>query len=375
MRTFGRTDSDRDVARQALTTSLAIWAPIAPLFVLAAAAMRHDFAFDFHTTFVPAARAVLDGASPYSGVGSWAFAHRVAFVYPPVAAYLYAPFTVLPGPAASMVVTVLLVATVPATLLILGVRDWRCHAIAFLWLPTIGAIQTANATLPIVLALAVVWKRRDRGVVVTAFLAGLLIAIKLIFWPLLVWLLATRRYRVAGAAFAFWVALTALPWAAIGWAGLHRYPHLLTSVARAEGPDSYSLAGLLAPLTGSWTVASTAGDVAGIGVLLAAGWVGRRGRDRDALALAIAATLLLAPIVWMHYFAVLLVVVALYERRFGWAWTLPLVFWASPQMGNGTELQTALALATASATIAITVLRARELPPWFSPRLAARVRV
>ncbi len=87
------------------------------------------------------------------------------FIYPPLSAYLFVPFTLLPTVAAEVIIVALVIAAVPATLLVLGVRDWRCYAIAFLWWPTIIAIQTANVTLPLLLGLALVWRYRDRRVV------------------------------------------------------------------------------------------------------------------------------------------------------------------------------------------------------------------
>ena len=78
---------------------------------------------------------------------------------------MLAPFTVLPLLVAEILSVVLVAATVPATLLLLGVRDWRCHALAFLWWPAIIGFQTANVTLPLVLGLALVWRYRDRRIV------------------------------------------------------------------------------------------------------------------------------------------------------------------------------------------------------------------
>src|SRR5690349_17385931 len=182
-----------DPLRRALTHSLAFWSVAAPLWVLIAAALGHKFALDFHLAFLPAAHAVVHGASPYSAIGSQALGEGTAFLYPPLGAYLLAPFTLLPPLAAEVVAVALVAAAVPATLLLLDVRDWRCHAIAFLWWPTIIGIQTANLTLPMLLGLAVAWRYRNRTLVV-AFALGLVVALKLFFWPLLLWPLVTRRY-------------------------------------------------------------------------------------------------------------------------------------------------------------------------------------
>ena len=64
------------------------------------------FALDFRHAFLPAAHAVLHGASPYSAVGSRRVAEGTAFLYPPLSAYLLAPFTLLPPVAAEILAVV-----------------------------------------------------------------------------------------------------------------------------------------------------------------------------------------------------------------------------------------------------------------------------
>ena len=353
-----------DPLRKALTHALALWAVVAPLWVLVGAAIGGRFALDFRHAFLPAAHAVLHGASPYSAVGSRALSQGTAFLYPPVAAYLIAPFTLLPPVAAEVVAVVLVAATVPATLLLLGVRDWRCHAMALLWWPTIIGIQTGNLTLPMFLGLAVAWRYRDRPVI-AALATALVVALKLFFWPALIWLVATRRYRAAALAAAASAALVLVPWAGIGFAGLHGYPHLLAGVSRSEGPRSYSLAALLHAVLPSWTAATALETAVGVGMLLVAFAAGRRNRDRDAFALCITAILFLTPLLELHYLAVLLVIVALYRRRLALAWVLPLLFWGAPATVAGSTLQVVHVLIVVAATIA---LAARD----WSPRAVLR---
>jgi hypothetical protein len=329
---------ESDPLRKALTHSLAFWAVITPIWMVIRNAMDRQFAFDVHYAFVPAAHAVLHGASPYSGVTSRSVKLGFAYLYPPLSAYLFAPFTLVPHVVAGVVATVLVAATVPAALWLLGIRDWRCYAVAFLWVPTIAGIQSANLTLPMMLGLAVLWRYRDRRMVV-ALLTGFLVALKLFFWPLLIWLVATRRYRTAAIGAVASAAFVFLPWAGIGFAGLHGYPHLLSTVSRHEGADSYSVAALVHFLVPSWTAAIGVETAIGVGVLLLAFVWGRRGRDRDAFALAIVAILVFTPLLEIHYFALLLVVVALYRDRLSAAWLVPLLIWGAPETNNGSGLQ------------------------------------
>ena len=55
----------------------------------------------------------------------------------------------------------------------------------------------------------------------------------------------------------------------------------------------------------------------------------RRGDERRAFVVAVAAALACSPIVWLHYFALLLVVVAVAEPRLGLLWFVPLAMWGS----------------------------------------------
>src|SRR5204863_62551 len=81
------------------------------------------------------------------------------------AAWLAAPLAALPLGVAEGIWLALMIGCVVGTLLLLGVRDWRCHMVAFLWLPTYSALQTGNLALPLALGIAAVWRYRDRRVV------------------------------------------------------------------------------------------------------------------------------------------------------------------------------------------------------------------
>jgi alpha-1,2-mannosyltransferase len=356
---------EADPLRTALTHGLAFWSVVGATWLVVANALGHQFAFDVHYAFLPASHAVVHGHSPYSAVTSEAVRQGYAYLYPPLAAYLLAPLTLLPALAAETVATILAAACVPATLRVLGVRDWRCYAVAFLWMPIIAGIQSANVTLPMVLGLALIWRYRDRTAV-AALVTGLVIALKLFFWPVLLWLVATRRYRTAALSAVASALLVLVPWAGIGFAGLRGYPHLLSTVASREGPDSYSLAALVHFVLPSWTASNAIEILAGVGVLVLALVAGRRGRDRDAFALAILGILALTPLLEIHYFAALVVVVALYRRRLSAAWLLPLLMWGAPEPNNGSGLQRVHVLLVVAATIVFV------LSEW-RPRLPGRV--
>ena len=109
-------------------------------------------------------------------------------------------------------------------------------------------------------------------------------------------------------------------------------------------------------------VARAAWLAVGLGVLAAVVIVGRRGDDRSAFILAIAATLALTPIVWLHYFALLAVVVALAQPRLGLAWFVPLGMFLTPGSGHPSPFETASTIAVAAVTIGISLRLAAGVP-------------
>ncbi len=116
----------------------------------------------------------------------------------------------------------------------------------------------------------------------------------------------------------------------------------------------------------SWTAAVAVETLVGLGVLALVVLAARRGRDRDAFALAILAVLAFTPLLEIHYFAVLLVIVALYRPRFGAAWLAPVLIWGSTQANNGTGLNRVHVAVVVAVTL---VLAMSDWRPRLRPRL------
>lgn len=336
-----------------------VWG-VLPLAVIAAAlagSYEVHYAGDFHYSYWPAGDRVLHGSSPYLDPGAPEVARAVAFVYPALAALLLAPFALLPRELADSIFTALNIATVPLTLRVLGVRDWRLYGAALLCLPVLSGWLVGNVTLFLGLGLALLWRHRDRPIV-GGLLMALIVSFKVFLWPLALWLLATRRYAAFAWATVCGVAINAVTWAVLGFDEIGRYRRLLgaladqrddvgysvVSVALREGVahgPSYALAALL-------TIAATAACFV----------AGRRGREQGALALAVLVCLLATPIVQVHYFALLLVPLAVARPRLSVAWLLPLAFWAC---SGGSPWQALAALALGAA-IAVVCLRDLAAP-------------
>src|SRR5439155_19218795 len=105
----------------------------------------------------------------------------------------------LPVGVADMLMIVLLIAAAAATAYVLNVRDWRVYGALFLWPPVLSGIQTGNLTLLLGLVAALAWRYRDRRFL-PGLLVGFAVAAKVFMWPLMVWLVASRRFGAALAA-------------------------------------------------------------------------------------------------------------------------------------------------------------------------------
>jgi hypothetical protein len=57
--------------------------------------------------------------------------------------------------------------------------------------------------------------------------------------------------------------------------------------------------------------------------------------------------------VWLNYFVLLVVVVAVAEPKLGAAWFVPLLMYGSASTYNGTTFQNALTIAAAALTVAL----------------------
>lgn len=299
-------------------------------------------AIDFRQAYLPAAEKLLDGSSPYPEYG-----------YPPLVAFLSVPFALTPSPEAF--VTIAVAACVPATLWLLGVRDWRCYVAAFLWVSVFNAVQTANVTLPIVLAAAVCWRWRERTPV-TSVAAGLAIAAKVLAWPLTIWLAFTRRFRAAVGAVLVAGVVTFGLWAMLGFSGLRAYPSSVDNVQSTFREQGYNFQALALDAGLPERVGVLVSFACLLLVLAGVAIYGRRGDDERSFACATVAMILATPLIWLHSFAFLLAPVALLRPRLSPIWLLPALLWfVSPGTGNGDPWQTVVTMATA-AVVALVVL-------------------
>jgi hypothetical protein len=308
--------------------------------------------------FLGAAGKVIHGHSPY------AFQADKTYAYPPLLAYVIAPLHPLRLASATIVWTLFSFAAISLALWLLGLRDWRCYALAAIYRFTRSAVDLGSIAPLLLLAVAVMWRWRDE-IARPAVGAGVAIALKLFLWPVALWLALTRRMSAALVGVGVAAALVILPWAGIAFAGFSSYPGLLHRLADEEASSSYSGVALGVRAHLPQTVALVLSLVAAAAILVAAALVARdqrrtpRERDVVTLTLALAAALAASPIVWMHYFLLLLVPLALARPRLSLLWFVPLAYYplGDAAWPAGDALKLAIAFVTTLVILGACVVR------------------
>jgi hypothetical protein len=299
------------------------------------------FLLDFKGGLYGAGEAILHGRNPYD---PGYFAHQAALqhaggkpetiiylpVYPAPALLAATPFALLPYPVAGVLFALLSIGALMLSLRLLGVSDWRCYALAFAPWPVMHGFLLGALTPLLCLGVAAAWYYRNHLLAPAVAVAAVVVA-KLFLWPLVLWLAFTRRLRAAALAVAIGVSVTAAAWAAIGFDGLREYPRMLSDLASiSEGVGVSPVSALLAMGIGAGAAKAVALGLAL--ALIGLGWHLRKGLDGDRrfFVLAVTAGLVSSPMVWPHYLALLVVIVALASPRFSLLWLVPLVSYLAP---------------------------------------------
>ena len=200
-----------------------------PVVVVIAALTQNNVAWDFHHELYPQAKLMLEATNPYPGAGHDP-AQGTNLVWPPVAAYAVAPFTVLPVGTADIVAAIAGLACFYCALLLVGLRDWRVFGLVTLWPPVYVELGLSHLTPAIALLAAVGWRYRNSGYE-SGVAVGAAVAIKLFVWPLILWTAAIKRARVALLAAAIAVGSLAL---VLPYTDLFDYTDALFDVGRTS---------------------------------------------------------------------------------------------------------------------------------------------
>jgi alpha-1,2-mannosyltransferase len=307
------------------------------LFVAAplASLARHSWFVDgnggakVYWVFRSAGSKVSMGDSPYRAATVHVIGHGSSYVYSEPFAYLFVPFTWVPYRYGAVAFMLLSAIAVVLAIRLLGARDWRVYGAAMLTYPVFAALELGAIGPLLLLFVAAGWRYRDRAAG-GVFLA-LAAAVKLFLWPLLVWLVVTRRLRGSLAAGATLVAVLGI-WALTDRSGLGEYPALLRVLNQVFRRGSYSPQALSLSLGAAPAAAAAVSIViAALGVAVI---VALRRSERDAFAAAVIVALLATPILWMHYLVLLMVPLVLLNPSLSVWWLALIPLWATPQYAS-----------------------------------------
>jgi hypothetical protein len=317
--------------RTALTSVLLVVLAFGAYVYLQEGQRAGVLAFDFEGTLWEPALAIREARSPYPSPTVEALEVGNPALYPPPLMFAVLPLTVLPYAVGALAWISLLALGILASLWIVGVRDVRIYALALLSFPVVHGLLLGNATLLLVPLVALAWRvRAHSGRVGTV--VGVAVATKLFLWPLVLWLVATGRYRATAVAGAAGAGALLAPWGLIGFAGLGDYPALLRTAEELFATRSWSLATVLAALGLSPWMAVRVAMLIGLLVALLAFPLARRRGDLAAFACVSLGAILASPIAWPSYYAILLVPLAVASARLSWRWLLVPLFWITPTL-------------------------------------------
>jgi hypothetical protein len=298
--------------------------PIVVVVVMFATASESgSLARDFHNELYPESKLLLEWKNPFPEPGApLQYGHNL--IWPPLAGFLVAPLTLLGPGAADWVMALLGLGCALLSLRVVGVKDWRVYGAFALWPAVVGEIRVAHLTPFLCLLVALAWRYRD-----TRFAPGVAIglagALKFFLWPLGIWLAAMGKVRetLLAAALAGTSLLLVIP-----FTGLDDYFRTLLDLGDAFDQDSYSPFGFLVQVGVPEELARVATLAIGAALLFGC-W------RRASLGLAVAAALVLSPIVWLDYYAVAAVPLAIVRPRFSVVWLAPLATWGLLSAGLG----------------------------------------
>lgn len=294
------------------------------------------FLFDFKGDLYNAGQAIIHGRNPYraSFLDTLASIQRAGGTSPTTFAVpVYAapallasvPLSLLPFWLAGGVFTMLSIGALILGLRLLGVRDWRCFTLALISWPFLLGVYFGNLGPLLLLGAAIAWRWRDSLWPPALAIASIVLA-KVFPWPLAVWLLVTRRFRVLALTALITVVGLFAAWAVIGFDGMAEYPRMLANLSFVEEGKSTSLVALLMG-TGVPAGLARIAALAVTAALLGTAWrlAHRPDGDRRALGLAVIAALTGSPIVWEHYLVLLFIPIALISPTLSAIWFVPVL--------------------------------------------------
>jgi alpha-1,2-mannosyltransferase len=212
-------------------------------------------------------------------------------------------------------------------------------AAAFAFPPVVGELVLGNVHLELLALFALAWwgvRRADeRGLAVAGLAIGAASLVKILPLLVVVWFLATGRWRAAMWAVVAAAALIALTLPITGIAPWLEYPTVLANLGRpADATDALAPAVWLGELIGPLPARILVLLAAVAGVV----WSARRQVETASFGVAVAAATLVAPAVFHHYLAMLVLPMLLAlaaSTPTGWVALAYLGMWGGQQPALG----------------------------------------
>jgi hypothetical protein len=286
-----------------------------------------------YTCYEAAARHLLDGKPIYDN----AFSISVGtcpgtYTYPPAFAGALVPWLIFGGAAAGLWCVAMAACFLAGAALLPVRRDvrWLVVIVAALDWPLLYAVKLGQVEPLLFLGFAAAWRWMDRpGVVGVVTALGALIKVQ----PglLVVWALATRRYRAVAVAVVVGVVAAAAAALVTGFGAWATYVDLLRGLGGTLTVAHNFAPGAAAHLAGASDGVATAVQLASVAVALAAALAAWRWASPVAsLQVTIVVSQLLSAPLRDHYAVLLLLPVAwLVGRGRKWAALIPLLGWIS----------------------------------------------
>jgi hypothetical protein len=290
-------------------------------------ASGNGFGSDFVGTIWRPDHAILHGRSPYPSPHALG---AVPAVYLPPIYLVTLPLGALPVHLATWIWFAVLVAAAVGAIAVLGVVDPWCHALWILSLPVAESLALGNASILVVLGVALAWRFRDHPYA-GPLAAVAAVSIKTWLWPLVLWLLLVRPRSGLRAAI-LGPAIVLCAWAAIGFHGLLDYPALTHAEAQRFVHGGVLYVSALVQLGVPVVPAAAMGFVAGLALLAFA--AARRRSELESLSIALLAALVATPIAWPHYLVLAVIPIAIVSRRLSPVWFFFPALWLAVELAR-----------------------------------------
>lgn len=257
-------------------------------------------------TFLHAGQRVLNGNNPYESVTSSVFQAGHAFVYPTFVAWALAPLALLPQGLAEVIYIGGSAAAIVLACSLLGRPGVFPAALVLLSSTTIIGLQMGTVNAYLFLGLACAWRYRSSKPVVSGIMLGLVAAIKLFLFPILLWPLLMRRYTTTAVSTATFAVLFGAS-AIFRPVNIVSYIHLLSKLQGNEAIQSWSLTSLFESTGLGSSAALAASILVAVGILLALRIRSARLSEGQLMGMVVVSCLLVSPIVWSSYLLLLAV--------------------------------------------------------------------